>query len=254
MPTIMPKVRRSRRIWMSSFSIIAMTRPGLWQVARSQARPRNGAMRWMKISSSEGLVASAVRRRSVRHPATACSTSARSVPLTWRLAPKSAVCTPSHGMETGAQLADARAGDPVGGEPGALDHLGDRATGEDRAVGEIDDAVAALRLVHVVGRDEDRDAAPASLWISSQKSRRACGSTPAVGSSSSRSWGSCIMQAARARRCFQPPGEVARELALPLGQPKAARASPSTRADDRAGRRGAPRSPGSRGSSDPRRS
>src|SRR5215475_9364469 len=42
-------------------------------------------------------------------------------------------------------------------------------------------------------------------WIRSQNSRRACASTPAVGSSSSRSFGRCSTQAASASRCFQPP-------------------------------------------------
>src|SRR6185369_14875219 len=45
----------------------------------------------------------------------------------------------------------------------------------------------------------------ASAWICSQNSRRALGSTQAVGSSSSSSSGSWIRQAASARRCFQPP-------------------------------------------------
>jgi hypothetical protein len=34
------------------------------------------------------------------------------------------------------------------------------------------------------------------------------GSTPAVGSSSSSSFGLCMMQAASASRCFQPPDSV----------------------------------------------
>ena len=45
----------------------------------------------------------------------------------------------------------------------------------------------------------------ASLWISPQNSRRALGSTPAVGSSSSSRSGLGRMQAPSARRCFQPP-------------------------------------------------
>ena len=45
----------------------------------------------------------------------------------------------------------------------------------------------------------------AMSWIWSQNSRRALASTPAVGSSSSSSCGSCSMQAASASRCFQPP-------------------------------------------------
>ena len=45
----------------------------------------------------------------------------------------------------------------------------------------------------------------ASAWISFQNSRRALGSTPAVGSSSSRSCGLGSVQAPSASRCFQPP-------------------------------------------------
>ena len=45
----------------------------------------------------------------------------------------------------------------------------------------------------------------ASAWISFQKSRRALGSTPAVGSSSSSSCGLGSVQAPSASRCFQPP-------------------------------------------------
>ena len=45
----------------------------------------------------------------------------------------------------------------------------------------------------------------ASLWISPQNSRRALGSTPAVGSSSSSRSGLGRMQAPSASRCFQPP-------------------------------------------------
>ena len=43
---------------------------------------------------------------------------------------------------------------------------------------------------------------------SSQNSRRALGSTPAVGSSSSSSRGRCSMQHASASRCFHPPESV----------------------------------------------
>ena len=45
----------------------------------------------------------------------------------------------------------------------------------------------------------------ASAWISFQNSRRALGSTPAVGSSSSSSCGLGSVQAPSASRCFQPP-------------------------------------------------
>ena len=51
-------------------------------------------------------------------------------------------------------------------------------------------------------------------WISSQKARRAFGSTPAVGSSSSRSWGSCSTQAASAEPLLPAARERAGELPL----------------------------------------
>ena len=60
----------------------------------------------------------------------------------------------------------------------------------------------------------------ASLWISPQNSRRALGSTPAVGSSSSSSSGLGRMQAPSARRCFQPPGQLAGQLPLAALKPQ----------------------------------
>ena len=61
---------------------------------------------------------------------------------------------------------------------------------------------------------------PASSWISSQNSRRAFGSTPAVGSSRSRSCGWCMTQAASASRCFQPPDSVPASWSLRLVRPR----------------------------------
>ena len=54
---------------------------------------------------------------------------------------------------------EAGAGDVPGGEAGARHHLLDRALGDQPAVGDVVDAVAALGLVHVVGRDEHGHAA-----------------------------------------------------------------------------------------------
>jgi hypothetical protein len=41
-------------------------------------------------------------------------------------------------------------------EPGVLDDLGHRAAGEQVAIGDVGEPMAALRLVHVVGGDQDR--------------------------------------------------------------------------------------------------
>ena len=118
--------------------------------------------------------------------------------------------------------------------------------GQHLAIGDVADAVAALGLVHVVGRDQHRQPAAASRWISSQNSRRALGSTPAVGSSSSSSFGLCMMQAASASRCFQPPDSVPASCLRALGQaevaPASGRHAPRPAPADRA----APRIRGSR--------
>ena len=75
----------------------------------------------------------------------------------------------------------------------------------------------------------------AYAWSSSQNSRRASGSTPAVGSSSSRSCGSCSRQAASARRCFQPPDSVPASCS-----PRAREAQPVERRVDARGAVGHP--------------
>ena len=73
------------------------------------------------------------------------------------------------------------------------------------AAGEIDNALASLRLVHVMRGDKHGQPFARHVVNQSQNSRRALASTPAVGSSSSKSFGRCRTQAASASRCFQPP-------------------------------------------------
>ena len=75
----------------------------------------------------------------------------------------------------------------------------------------------------------------ASAWISFQNSRRALGSTPAVGSSSRSSCGLGRVQAPSASRCFQPPESSPASCSL------AARESDPL--DHRARRRGRLRQP-----------
>ena len=61
----------------------------------------------------------------------------------------------------------------------------------------------------------------ASSWISSQKSRRAFGSTPAVGSSSSSSCGECSMHAASAKPLLPSARQRAGQLRAARGQAEA---------------------------------
>ncbi len=65
----------------------------------------------------------------------------------------------------------------------------------------------------------------ARSWMWSQKSRRAPGSTPAVGSSSSSSLGSCRRHAASASRCFQPPERLPASCELRAASPRRSSAS-----------------------------
>ena len=77
---------------------------------------------------------------------------------------------------------------------------------EQLAVCDIGELVTALGFVHVMRADEHGYAAWRRAGAVLPRSRAApSGSTPAVGSSSSSSCGSCSMQAASASRCFQPP-------------------------------------------------
>ena len=88
--------------------------------------------------------------------------------------------------------------------------------------------VAALGLVHVVRADQHGEPGGGERVDLLPELAPACGSTPAVGSSSSSSCGSCRMQAASARRCFQPP-----ESWPASWRPRAPRPSRSSAALDR---------------------
>ena len=76
------------------------------------------------------------------------------------------------------------------------------------------DAVAAHRLGHEVGRDEDRDARPRATArpAARQKPSRATGSTPEVGSSRIRISGSWISATASDRRWRMPSGRASGQL------------------------------------------
>ena len=75
--------------------------------------------------------------------------------------------TPGLPLQLAASCARTFAFDHEGEEAGLRDHLGDRAARHQLAVQDIDDAVAAFGLVHVMGGDQHGQAfARSSAWIS----------------------------------------------------------------------------------------
>jgi hypothetical protein len=106
--------------------------------------------------------------------------------------------------------------------------------------------VAALGLVHVVRADQHRDATGGQLVQLLPEVAAGLGSTPAVGSSSSSSCGSCSRHAASARRCFHR-----RKATRPVVRATPARGPRARGPRPRAGsawHTRVRRSPGSRGS------
>ena len=89
----------------------------------------------------------------------------------------------------------------------ALRHdLGRGAGGEQPAFEDVREPVAALGLVHVVRRDEHRDALRRRARGSGPRSRGApSGRRPPSARRAAAAAGWCSMQAASDRRCFQPP-------------------------------------------------
>ena len=165
MPMIMAKVSRSRRIWMTSLIITARdarrARSARGFMAASPVASGEIVRRLVHQADEDVLEAGGVRRRRWRRfrrspRGRSRSSRAGSEPTTWRSLPKGATCsTPSQPAERCARIAPAspplttKVCRPDGG-----DHLGHGAARDDPAVGDVDDAVAALGLVHVVGGDE----------------------------------------------------------------------------------------------------
>ena len=88
------------------------------------------------------------------------------------------------------ELEQIRAADRPGRQMRLRDHLGDRAVREQLAVEDVGEPVAALGLVHVVRGDEERQPLAGELVDLLPEIAARLGSTPAVGSSSSSSFGS----------------------------------------------------------------
>ena len=154
------KVTRSRRSCTNSLRIMAPT--------RRQKPPRDEigecahdtlslacAINPMKTSSSEASIGFQSSFASSRWAAMAASSAARSRPDTCRLVPNGAtLSTPGRFSKLGGKLHQALAGHAVGGEIGLLHDLVHRAVRQEFAIGDIRDLVAALGLVHVMGRHQ----------------------------------------------------------------------------------------------------
>ena len=156
-PSIMAKVMRSRRIWMNSLISSAPSR------AKENSRRRVHAMLSLRAGhelDEHVLEAGLAGLDRDAGPICGC----RQAPLPAR---------PGRSRRHAASRRTARPGrrracrasasatsssrapcDDEGGEPGIAHHLLDRAGGEHLAIGDVADAVAALGLVHVVGRDQ----------------------------------------------------------------------------------------------------
>ena len=161
MPSIMPKVRRSRRIWMNSFTTIAQKRA---------SENRGSAAHGAKLSSrvfhqvdedvlEAGLDLAATRSGCVAERAMARSSAAASSPLTCSRLPKATACS-TPGCSRSCSASASRSG-PVTDQVvrrASRDDLGDGAVGEQLAVGDVGEPMAALGLVHVVRGDEEGQA------------------------------------------------------------------------------------------------
>ena len=80
---------------------------------------------------------------------------------------------------------------------------------DDPAAIDQRELITVFRLIHVVSRDEDGDAARGHDHESNPRTvRREIGSTPEVGSSRKRIAGRCSTAQPSARRCFHPPASV----------------------------------------------
>ena len=143
---------------------------------RSQRRahgscPCAGAIRSMNTSSSEASTRlPGAAPASSRYGAIAASSAARSRPETCRLVPNGAtMSTPGRCASSAASCGELCAGHRRRWrDAGCCDHLVDRAVRQQLAIGDVGDLVAALGLVHVVGRDQHGEAV----------ARRARGSRP----------------------------------------------------------------------------
>ena len=88
-----------------------------------------------------------------------CSSSAASVPLTCSTLPNGATWLDARqSAQLRGQRVNIGALHQPGGDAGIFTTSADRALGQQLAIGDVGEPVAALRLVHVVGGDQHRDA------------------------------------------------------------------------------------------------
>ena len=159
------------------------------------------------------------------------SSAARSRPLTCSAAPKKAACsTPGRAFAAlQDQLAHAVALDHECDEARLRDDLGHRAARDRCGRQDIDDAVAAFGLVHVMGADENGEALVATADGSLPRNRAAPADRrpPSVRPAAS-SFG-CVQHAGGKRQPLLPAArQFARQLVLAPGQAKPIASVPST--------------------------
>ena len=115
--------------------------------------------RWMKTSSSEGGSSTQVRpRRSRQRSERLLERGPLGAADPERLAEHRSRLDARRPVERRGSRREPLAGADEGDEPRAGDHLGRGALHHQLATGQVDDAVTALGLVHVVGADQDGDA------------------------------------------------------------------------------------------------
>ncbi len=156
MPSIMAKVRRSRRICTNSLRMTAPRRD----------REKRAAMRYSTFARCIRLMKTSSRLVSVFCQRYGPSRKGRRAFLQLPgivAADVQDVAEGDHLLDAGQrfellhQLVHPPAGNGPGGQPGGGDHLLGRAGGEQFTVGEIGQAMAALGFIHVVGADQRGD-------------------------------------------------------------------------------------------------
>ena len=126
------------------------------EAAHAGVLGRGRLSRWMNTSSSCGATSCQASAAPPSSDLVACSSAARSMPATWIADPNTAAAS-TPGMSRSLRAATSRSAPvaSIGHQSAALRHLVRRALHHDLAIGEIDDAPAALGLVHVMRRDEN---------------------------------------------------------------------------------------------------
>ena len=222
MPIIMPKVRRSRRIWMNSLTTMAQNRTsenssrmvmtinlvrGLFhEVNEDVFEPGadlaplvlGGAERRDRLFQGLSVVAADMQR----------GAESGCLPDAWPVA------------ELLGKLLKMRAADRPGRQTRLLDDLGAGAVGEQIAVEDVGEPVTAFRFIHVVGGDQERQ--PLSGKLMDLLPEIAAGLGVDAGGRLVEQQQLRLVNHARSQRqaLFPPAGKMTGQLVLPPEQPQ----------------------------------